>query len=233
MSAPSKIDDFFKTPVKRGSDGKEYHLTATSLRFSEAMTMFQLVNDTGARRIFEIGTALGASAVAIAEALEVRGGEGHLITIDPYPGAFGNVGASELARLGLASVAEFQPVFAEDFLPEAARRSQHFDMILIDGPHSVGIKMTHTFFADPCLAPGGTMVFHDGFMPSTAACVKFLVREHGYVPVTLPPDVPWKRWARVCKCALIHGPSYAWNIVRRSHRSLVALREPARQTTDT
>src|ERR1051325_5668693 len=136
----SKLESYFASPVKRGADGKEYRLSETSVSFGEALTLKQLVRNSVARDPMEVGLALGASAVAIAEALEEQGGPGRLVTLDPFQEAFGNVGLGELDRLTLRHRVEFLPAFGEDFLYETSKTGRRFDFIFIDGGHSIGSK---------------------------------------------------------------------------------------------
>jgi predicted O-methyltransferase YrrM len=219
-----KIDAYFSSPVKHGVNGKKYRLNETSVDSGEALSLHGLIAESGARRVMEIGLALGGSAVAIAEALEQRGEEGHLVTLDPFQEAFGKVGLRELERLGLSRRVEFLPAYAEDYLSESARCGRQFDFIFIDGAHSIGNKMTNTFFADRCLSTEGILAFHDAFMASTVACVTYLVKERGYEPITLAPDSAFKRRARTLKYWSAFGQWYVWSVVPHTHRSLVALR---------
>lgn len=229
---PVKTYNFFSASVKIGADGKEYRPDVTSLRLDEALMLQRLVVESGATKTLEIGLALGASAIAVAEALDLTGLEGHHVALDPFQRAFGNVGLIELERLGLNKRVEYLSEYSEDFLHESAKCGRRFDLIFNDGAHSIGNKMTDTFFADRCLSAGGILAFHDAFMPSTAACVRYLVQERAYEPIPLPPESRFKRWARIIKYSLVHGRWYASKIIPCTHRSLVALRKTHHSIND-
>ncbi len=220
-----KTEMFFSTPVKRGDSGKEFRISATSVSRGEALALYDLVKQSAGPDAMEIGLAIGGSAVAIAEALDHKGGDGLLVTLDPFqPTVFQNVGLKELERLDLSHRVKFLPAHAEYFLCESSKAGRRFDFIFIDACHPIGNKMTSTFFADRCLSPGGILAFHDAFMLSTMACVEYLVRERGYEPIRLRPDSSFKRWARTIKHAVGRGRwYYAYRIAPCTHRSLVAL----------
>lgn len=227
---PSKLELFFARPIKRAANGREYPLSSTSLNFHEARQLQQLIKDTRAEQVAEVGLALGASAVAIAEALEERHDGSRLVTLDPFQSAFGNVGLSELDRLELKNRVEFVASFGEEFFLASAKAQRYFDFIFIDGAHSIGEKVTTTYFADRCLKSNGTLAFHDAFMPSTIASVKYLVFEQSYRVVSLPPDSTLKRWSRVLRHSTSAGYWYSCNITPYTHGSLVALRKPVKGT---
>jgi predicted O-methyltransferase YrrM len=220
-----RINDFFASPVKLGTDGKEYRPSSTSVHFGEALTLHNLVLKLGSTRTLEIGLALGGSAIAIGEALESRGGESHHVALDPYQRAFGHVGVSELERLGLSQRVEALSVHSEEFLQEAVIEGRRFDLIFNDGPHSIGHKVTNTFFADRCLEVGGVLAFHDAFISSTATSVRYLVAERDYEVIPLPSDSKVRRSLRMLKYGLAFGRWYGLHIVPFTCRSLVALRK--------
>ena len=203
-----------------------YRLASTSPTRIEAATLSQLINTARARKPPEIGLALGASAVAIAEALQVNDPSSRHVVLDPFEADFGNVGLHELARLGLDHIVEFRAEHSEDFLQTCVRTETFFDFIFNDGAHSIGDKVTNTFYADRCLSAGGLMVFHDAFLPSTVASVRYLVQERGYEVIRLVPDSRLGRLARVARYGLRHGVWYGANVVSATCRSLVAVRKP-------
>ncbi len=60
----------------------------------------------------------------------------------------------------------------------------------------VNNKVADAFLADRCLNPGGLLAFHDAFMFSVSAAVKYLAKERGYEVIKLMPDCRLKRWLR-------------------------------------
>jgi predicted O-methyltransferase YrrM len=224
----SKLNDFFSSPIKIGDNGKEYSIDRTSLQMIEARTLQKLVAESNAKRTLEIGLALGSSAVAIAEMLEKGNGDVHHIALDPFQADFGNVALRELERLGLRHLVEFRAEPSEEFLPHAVKSGLRFDLILDDGSRTIGQKVTNTFFGDRCLNPTGILVFHDAFIPSAAASIRYLLQERGYELIKLVPDSHWKRWLRALKYWRVHGFWYAFRVVPCSCRSLVAVRKTAK-----
>lgn len=224
------IQDYYSQPVKKSADGKSYNaLGGDAIMPTEAEHMMRVVRDTRPDSLLEVGTGLGASAVAICSVLEEIG-KGKLITLDPFQDHFGHVGVSELQRLGLDRWSEFRPEFAEDFLHAAAANQQTFDFIFIDGAHSVGTKMTHTFFANKCLAGNGIFAFHDVTKPCTAACVKYLMQEQKYSIVPLKPASVMNNLLRRIKYAYVYGAFYSSHVLPYTHRNLVVLRKPKTPT---
>lgn len=222
----SKLADFYSSPLKVGDNGREYPIDKTSLQLIEARTLQRLVKESGAKQTLEIGLALGSSAVAIAEVLEKDGKDVHHIALDPFQTDFGNVALAELERLKLDHLVEFRAEPSEEFLPTMVKSKRRFDLIFDDGSRTIGQKVTNTFFADRCLRDGGVLVFHDAFIPSAAASVRYLLRERGYELISLEPDSRWKRWLRALRYWRVHGSWYAFRVIPRTCRSLVAVRKP-------
>jgi len=218
--------DYYSHRVKKGSHGIEMDvLGGAALKPSEAIQLNLLVKGFRPEACLEVGTGLGASAVAISSALR-DSGSGRLWTLDPFQDACGEIGVTEIKRLGMSDYVEFCPVLAENFLQRALADHQGFDLFFQDGAHSVGPKMTHTFLGAQALRPGGLFVFHDAFKPCTAACVSFLVKELGYGILPLPAESRTKRLLRSLKYGTKYGAWYGREIVPMTHLNLVALTKP-------
>jgi len=223
----SKINDFFATHIKRGSDGREYQPDGCSIRLDEALELQKLITEFRPTHTMEIGLALGASAIAISESLEQCGTAVKHVVLDPFQSQYGDVGLRELERLGLRHRVEFLEVFSYDFLYDCSKRGRRFDLIFNDGGHSIGIKVTDAFLSDQCLTAGGLIAFHDAFMFSVTAAVKYLVKNQGYEVIKLIPDSRLKRWLRVIKYGTVYGWWYGNRVVPFTARSLVVLRKPS------
>jgi len=88
-----------------------------------------LARAQGARAILEIGTLGGYSTIWLARALPA---DGRLVTIETDP-KHAEVASTNIARAGLAHLAEVRTGNALDILPQlAAERREPFDLIFID-----------------------------------------------------------------------------------------------------
>lgn len=88
-----------------------------------------LAQAIGARRILEIGTLGGYSAIWLARALP---GDGRLLSLEADP-AYAEMARANLARAGLAEKVEVRVGRAQDTLPELiAEGAAPFDLIFID-----------------------------------------------------------------------------------------------------
>ncbi len=230
MNSEETLSDFYSDRIKRGTNGRNMDvLGGAALMPSEAKELNSLVKLFGLRACVEVGTGLGASAVAISSALrDSTATAGLLWTLDPFQEQCGEIGLTEIRRLGLSDWVQFRPMLAEDFLQEAKVKKQLFDLILQDGAHSIGPKMTHTFLGAQVLKPGGLFVFHDAFRPCTAACVTYLVKDLQFEVISLPPESSFKRFVRCFKYGVKYGPWYGHKIAPYTHLHVVALRKPTK-----
>ncbi len=113
-----------------------------------------LVKMTGAKRVLEIGTFIGLSAMSMARTLP-RGGE--VVTIEKFD-HFAGIARRNFAANGLAdriSILEGDAFKVIEGLP----KNRPFDMVFIDGNKE---RYAHYFQAlDPLLRPGGLAVIDD------------------------------------------------------------------------
>lgn len=146
-------------PQLRPSFAAPSHLTGL-----ERAELYRLVRRHRPRVIVEIGSYLGASALAMAEALPE---DGRVYCIDTWQ----NDGMSEGGR---DTYAEFcrrtadrgqviEPVrgWSTEIAPALLARLDRIDLLFIDGDHSYdGVAADWRTFG-PALAPGGVVAFHD------------------------------------------------------------------------
>lgn len=88
--------------------------------------LYVLARASGARRILELGTATGYSAIFLAEACAATGG--HLTAME-LDGAMAQQAAANLSSAGLSQWAEVKCVNA---LEEIARTAEPFDFLFMD-----------------------------------------------------------------------------------------------------
>jgi predicted O-methyltransferase YrrM len=104
-------------------------LPKIALTPSEAKQLHLLARSIGARRILEVGTLGGYSAIWLARALAPGG---RLITLERDP-RYARVAAANVARAGLDDVVEIRVGAALDTLAQLAdERVEPFDFVLID-----------------------------------------------------------------------------------------------------
>lgn len=156
---------------------------------SELQLLGELVANSGATNVLEIGMANGSSTVTILRALAKRGGK--LTSIDPFqnaplvpaPGGIPGYEGAGLRCVKEAGLAASHTLIEElDYLalPALVREKRRFDFILIDGYHSFDYTLVDFFFADLLLSPGGSLVFHDsGRLPVHRAC-QFVLHNKAY-----------------------------------------------------
>lgn len=221
------ITNYYSNRWKTDSSGRQHDaLGGTALMPTEAYQICDLVREHKPSDCIEIGTGLGASAVAICCALKANGA-GHLWTIDPFQEEyFGNVALCELQRLRFEGFYSYAKQYAEDYFFESIKSERSFDFILQDGAHNVGMKMTHTFLGDKLLRAGGLFIFHDAFKPCASICATYLSKDLGYSVVHLKSDVPWKRQLRVVRHGFRRGMWFASKLAPHTHLNVIVLRKP-------
>jgi predicted O-methyltransferase YrrM len=133
--------------------------------------LYSLIAALKPRRVLEIGTHVGASTIAIAQALERYVGSTSTITTvdildvnDPKCGAHGRLGLqapiSIVAELGLSDHVEFVTSPALDFLLASSR---HYDLIFLDGDHSARAVYQEISASLGLLNQHGVILLHDYF----------------------------------------------------------------------
>jgi predicted O-methyltransferase YrrM len=133
--------------------------------------------------VIEVGLANGASAVAMASALESNGG-GRLISIDPNQRkGYDSRGLAALERGGLARYHELIEEPSYLALPSLLRRGVKAEFAYIDGWHSFDYALVDFFYADKLLAPGGIVGFNDAGSRAVDKVLKFVGRYRKYIEI--------------------------------------------------
>src|SRR2546423_5235353 len=183
------IERFYERPIKLDINEQSHDIRLTSPTKSEASILAQLVCAFTPERSLEIGMAAAASCVAIATARKSLGLSAKHIALDPYQQTdAGSLGLCEISRTGLDDYVSWIPERSENYLSRAAARGEKFDLIFIDGGHDIGQTVTDAFYAHRTLNQHGFVAFHDSCLFSTAAAVRYLVRECNYSLIPLPRD---------------------------------------------
>jgi predicted O-methyltransferase YrrM len=135
LSSKASIEEMASNPV--------------GLRFLQ-----MLVKLTGARRVCEIGTYIGLSAMAMARVMPK---DGEVVTIEKFD-HFAAIARSNFARNGLADKIKLLEGDAFEVI-ERLPKNELFDIIFIDGNKE---RYAHYFEAlEPLLRPGGLAIVDD------------------------------------------------------------------------
>lgn len=141
----------------------------TEMSLEERGFLYALVRGSQPRRILEIGTSEGGSALVMATALEENGGEGRVWTIDPMPRiAFDQA----LFHGRVESVLGTSPDAVADV---AARAGGLFDLVVIDGIHIHKQAAADLAAVRPHLAEGAYVLMHDAFHFGVSEAARELV----------------------------------------------------------
>lgn len=225
INSKERLDRFYQTDKKIDSAGVEHSLSRTSLKRKEVDYLTRLIGKYKPVATLEIGLALGASAVGIIAAkLEAGITEKH-IALDPFQQKHGrDVGIDEIKALNLFEYFIHYPLFSEDYLNKCYESGKQFDFIFIDGSHTIGQAVTDAFLGDKILNANGIIAIHDAAMFSTAASVKYLVKERGY-SIVGANAFNLKTVLKMIKYLRSLGVWYCFKVLPKLNQSLIALRK--------
>ncbi|HEV8515232.1 MAG TPA: class I SAM-dependent methyltransferase [Cyclobacteriaceae bacterium] len=224
-AAKDYIDDFYSENIKLGFDNSKHDIFFSSLRKVEAETLSSLVKKFKPVSTLEIGLAMGASAVAIAGGKVAIGVTDPHIVLDPFQHTRAkDAGLLEIKRLGLEKAVTFYPRYSEDFLNECFQKKQEFDFIFVDGSHTIGQAVTDVFLSDKVLKRNGIIAVHDSLLFSTAASIKYLIRERDY-KIVFEKDIDLRSLVRMVRYPHKLGLGYAWDVIPRIKKSVLALQK--------
>jgi predicted O-methyltransferase YrrM len=130
----------------------------TSVDPAEAAELARLA---GGRRVLEIGSAHGYSAIVMALA-----GAGHVTAVDNHSGAtwLGDTRAimeSNLNAYGVAGQVTIVAADSRDALAGLAEQGQRFGLVFIDGDHSRAGLLADIDGVLPLLGEGAVLTIHD------------------------------------------------------------------------
>ena len=143
------------------------HPTMTELPISSSpqYTLYRLIRNLKPKSILEIGSQIGASAVAMALAMRDNGTRPDIVCIDPFLPSGDNDGLPTLDRWyrnvmasGLADGIQLLMTTSERVLPDLKKK---FDFILIDGSHEY-TNVKYDFETSVSLSTAGSYIWcHD------------------------------------------------------------------------
>lgn len=146
--------------------------------FPQAYKLHSLVLEENLTLTFEIGLAFGASALLIADAHR-RNGSGHHFAADPFQTGnfFSGEGLENVEKSGLGRYLTWIDQRARPTLAGLRQAGVSFDMIYIDGDHSLPAVLSDFSQSDAVLKVGGYLAFDDSHMPSGVKVLE-VVRNH-------------------------------------------------------
>jgi predicted O-methyltransferase YrrM len=144
---------------------------------SEAVDLYRAVRAIKPECSLEVGFAHGVSAQAILQALEDNGTGTHHV-VDPFQAEFGDCGLEMVKRAGLSHRMQFHRKFAEEVIPALPQIGFAF----IDASHLFDLTVCEFVLTDKKLAVGGVVAFHDMWMPSQQAFIRYVLANRSYRP---------------------------------------------------
>lgn len=160
-----------------------------SLDLQELLHVLCVAKHTRARRILEIGTFDGFTALNLAAALD---GNGDVYTVDlpreadaraqvPNASDFGIVGAK---FHGEKEAARIRQLWADSTRVDWREFGPPFDLILVDGCHDYAYVKSDSLNAIQHVEPGGTVLWHDyGHYRGVSTAIDELARDHEIVAI--------------------------------------------------
>ncbi len=140
---------------------------------AERLLLYTLTFCLRPRRILEIGTYQGGSALVVNSALQSLGSDGRVFCVDPQPAIDPEHWQLLEARTSLVEG------HSPDVLPEVVRQAGgRFDLVLVDGDHTYEGVLADAEGVLPCVQPGGYILFHDGFHADVKRAIDEFVAAH-------------------------------------------------------
>lgn len=138
----------------------------------ERLLLYSLVVALRPRRVLEIGTHRGGSAMIITAALD-EVGSGALVCVDPAP-VIEPVHWRQIAHRATLLTGPSPDVLGQARAGAAAP----FDFALIDGDHACAGVMRDVEGVLPIVADGAYLLFHDAHFPEVAAAIERELAAH-------------------------------------------------------
>jgi hypothetical protein len=161
-----------------------------SLDLQELIRIVSVIRFTGAKRILEIGTYDGFTALNIAANLE-DGGRVYTVDLPQDRAAFKSMisNASEANIVGSQYRDEkeadrIEQLWADSTTTDWTTFGSPFDAILVDGCHEYPYVRSDSLNAVNHVRPGGTVFWHDyGFLYDVSTAVDELARDYPIVAI--------------------------------------------------
>ena len=162
MPTPADIEQILEIP--------EWD-TYSAIKPEEAAFIYRFVQEHQLKDTLEVGFAFARSASHITAA---HGGKHE--AMDPYQDRYGNMGVSNMEKLGLNGQFTLHREFSHTVLPRMLAEGRKFDFIFIDGDHKFDGILVDFYYAALLLKPGGFLMMHDTWMRTTRLVESFVKR---------------------------------------------------------
>jgi len=187
QTAPALAGDAFdllREIYTRGRIEDDDGLTVADLAISvspdDAERLSAIVRAGDCTRTLETGMAWGLSTLAIAGVHAERGSGTH-IAIDPVQSTrYRAIGMQNVRRAGLDAYVRLIEARAEECLPGLVDDGAEIDFAFIDGSHLFDHVIVDFFYVDRMLVEGGTIAFHDVWMPSVTDALAYIESNRRY-----------------------------------------------------
>ena len=138
--------------------------------------------------VVEVGLAYGVSALAIAEALLVRGSRGFHLIIDPFQDRFHDQGWTAIEQAGLVDLCSLLREPSQVALPRLLAEGFVADAAFVDGSHVFHNVFVDLFYLREIVRPGGLIILDDCEWPSVATAARYFELNTGWSPQVLDVD---------------------------------------------
>jgi predicted O-methyltransferase YrrM len=223
---PEPIDEIF--PGIEGSEESVQVLypfartRGTSIELDELVALLLITRFTRARRILEVGTYDGNTALNLA----INGGEdARVVTIDLPPhfvrdvpsdlpqleGAYGRPAPFERRQyIGHRVASRIEQVYGDSTMLDWKELGADFDLALIDGNHNSAYVQSDVRNTLSVLKPGGIVLWHDYDLRSVATVLDAAIRQG--------EAIRWIRGTRFAVCVFDDPIKSARHFVERRFR---------------
>ena len=142
---------------------------STAITEEQGECIYDFLKDKEITRTLETGLGYGCSAAYILSATKAP----HM-AIDPYQGAYKNIGIHNIEKLGLEGRFEWIELPSEVALPELLSRKIAVDFAFIDGGHLFDQIFIDWYYVSLLLSNNGHVMFHDAHLNATRAVRSFI-----------------------------------------------------------
>ncbi len=163
LPLPLLCDDNHEEPISLPGS-----MTQLPISSAPQYTLYRLVRRLNPLKILEIGTQEGASAVAMALAMQHNGSTPSITCVDPFLPCGDNNGEVTLQAFyrninagGFSENIRLLKTMSDIALPSLIDRRERFDLILVDGSHQYRHVKSDLINSLQLVNPGGYIWMHD------------------------------------------------------------------------